>query len=195
MDKREMISFFDELAPSWDAGMKRSDEIIEQILDYAGVTADKSVLDIACGTGVLFPDYLKRQVKSVTGIDISPKMIACAEAKFDDPRITLIRGDAENAELDEAFDCCIVYNALPHFIKPEKLIKSAANALKTGGRLTIAHGMSREKLNRHHGGLSEKIATKLMSAEELSAIFEPSFKADICVSNDKLYVVSGTKRI
>lgn len=31
------------------------------------------LLDVACGTGVLFPDYLARGA-SVTGIDISPEM-------------------------------------------------------------------------------------------------------------------------
>ena len=31
----------------------------------------KTAMDLACGTGVLFPDYLKRGVESVTGIRIA----------------------------------------------------------------------------------------------------------------------------
>lgn len=75
IDKNEVIEFFDRCAPCWNADMVRSDEIIDKILDNAGVKAGSRVLDVACGTGVLIPDYLKREVASVTGVDISPEMI------------------------------------------------------------------------------------------------------------------------
>ena len=48
------------------------------ILDNGGIKEDIHVLDVACGTGVLFPDYLKRKVASVTGVDISQKMAKIA---------------------------------------------------------------------------------------------------------------------
>ena len=72
IDKNEVIEFFDRCAPYWNEDMVRSDEIIDKILDNAGVKAGSRVLDVACGTGVLIPDYLKREVASVTGVDISP---------------------------------------------------------------------------------------------------------------------------
>ena len=74
IETKEVIEFFDRLAPDWDAEMIRSDEIIGTILCNAEVTAGKDILDVACGTGVLIPDYLARDVGSVTGIDISPNM-------------------------------------------------------------------------------------------------------------------------
>ena len=64
MDKQSVIRFFDRLAPEWDAEMVRSDEIIGVILDNANVTEGKHVLDVACGTGVLIPDYRKRRAAS-----------------------------------------------------------------------------------------------------------------------------------
>ena len=57
MNKQDVIEFFDRLAPGWDAGLIRSDSVIAEILDNAGVKAGVDVLDVACGTGVLFPDY------------------------------------------------------------------------------------------------------------------------------------------
>ena len=62
MNKTDVKTFFDRLAPSWDAEMIRNDRVIQTILDNAGVTEGSSVLDVATGTGVLIPDYLRRNV-------------------------------------------------------------------------------------------------------------------------------------
>ena len=70
----DVIEFFDRLAPGWDADMVRREDVIAKILDNAEVSAGKSVLDVACGTGVLIPDYLARGVSGVTAIDIAPSM-------------------------------------------------------------------------------------------------------------------------
>ena len=37
IDKKEVIEFFDKCAPGWDACMIRNDDIIQMILDNAGV--------------------------------------------------------------------------------------------------------------------------------------------------------------
>ena len=77
IDKKEVIEFFDKCAPGWDACMIRNDDIIQMILDNAGVKKDSRVLDVACGTGVLIPDYLSRDVSAVTAIDISSEIHLC----------------------------------------------------------------------------------------------------------------------
>ena len=82
MDKKDIISFFDRCAPWWDADMIRNEELIAAILNNGGIRAGVHVLDVACGTGVLFPYYLQRGVASVTGIDISPEMAKIAEAYY-----------------------------------------------------------------------------------------------------------------
>ena len=74
MDKKDVIAFFDRCAPTWDADMIKSDEIIGKILDNAEVDAGMDILDVACGTGVMFDYYLQRGVASITGIDIAPEM-------------------------------------------------------------------------------------------------------------------------
>ena len=55
MQKKDVIAFFDRCAANWDAEMIKNDEIIEKILDNAEVAEGMDILDVACGTGVMFP--------------------------------------------------------------------------------------------------------------------------------------------
>lgn len=195
ISKKDVIEFFDERAGNWDAELIRHDDVVNIILDNGGVTEGVSVLDVACGTGVLFPDYIKRKVASVTGIDISPEMAWLASEKFPEENIRVICGDVEEAEFSEKFDVVMVYNAFPHFPEPARLIKTLAGLLHEGGRLSIAHGMSRKMIDSHHNSVSaHKVTNGLMHEDELKALFEPYFNVDVVISDDKMYQVSGVKK-
>ena len=193
IETKEVIEFFDRLAPQWDADMVRNDAIINTILDNAAVTEGKDVLDVACGTGVLIPYYLKRKIASVTGIDIPSKMAEIARAKFPQPEVTILCGDVEAAEFEKPFDCIVVYNAFPHFPDPERLITRLSELLKPDGTLTVAHGMSREKIDAHHHGVASHVSNGLMPAESLAAIFEMYLNVTTTISNDQMYQVVGAK--
>lgn len=193
MQKKDVIEFFDMCAPEWDADMIRNDEIINQILDNATVCEGKDVLDVACGTGVLIPDYLERNVKSVTAIDISPEMIKIAEGKFTQQNVQFLCEDVEKAVFHSKFDCIVVYNAFPHFPNPKNLIKVLASHLKEGGMLTVAHGMSRAQIDHHHSGKASKVSVGLMSEDELAAIFEEHLEVLVKISDDKMYQVVGRR--
>ena len=195
MNKQDVIDFFDRMAPQWDADMIKNDTVIGKILDNAEVEAGQDILDVACGTGVMFPYYLTRGAASVTGIDISPEMVKIAKNKFaEEPRVQVICGDVEEASFDKKFDRIVVYNAFPHFSKPKRLIKILAGLLKEGGRLTIAHGQSREAIDGHHQGSASKVSNGLMTADSLKKLFDPHFDVEIMISNSQMYQVSGVKR-
>ena len=195
MQKRDVIAFFDRCAPTWDAEMIKNDSIIEKILDNGEVGEGMDVLDVACGTGVMFPYYLQRGVTSVTGIDISPEMAKIAAGKYqEEPKIQVICGDVEDTEFDRKFDVIVVYNAFPHFPDPRRLIKTLAELLKEDGRLTIAHGASREAIDNHHNGPASKVSNGLMAADSLKKLFDPHFDVEVMISNRRMYQVSGVKR-
>ena len=195
MNKQDVIEFFDRCAPTWDADMIKNDVIIGKILDNAEVGPDMDVLDVACGTGVMFDYYLERNVASVIGIDISPEMAKIADAKYaDNDKVQVICGDVEEQNFGKKFDRIVVYNAFPHFPKPKRLIKILAGLLKDGGRLTIAHGMSREAIDGHHKGSASKVSNGLMAADSLKKLFDPYFDVEIMISNSRMYQVSGVKR-
>ena len=195
MEKKDIIEFFDRCAPTWDAGMIKSDVIIGRILDNAEVGAGMDVLDVASGTGVMFDYYLQRDVASVTGIDIAPEMAKIAAGKYAfQPKVQVICGDVEEYAFDRKFDRIVVYNAFPHFPYPKRLIKILAGLLKENGRLTVAHGMSRAAIDGHHSGAASKVSNGLMSAENLKRIFDAHFTVEVVISNDHMYQVSGVKR-
>ena len=195
MQKQDVIAFFDRCAPTWDAELIRNDAVIEMILDNAEIEAGMDVLDVACGTGVLFPYYLRRGVASVTGIDISPEMARIAGEKFaGEDRIRVLCGDVEEAAFDRKFDRIVVYNAFPHFPDPRNLIKVLAGLLKEEGRLTVAHGASREAIDGHHQGSASRVSNGLMTADSLKKLFDPHFEVEVMISNRRMYQVSGVKR-
>ena len=191
MDKQKIADFFDEYAPGWDDDMVRNEEIISLILDHGGIKEGVHVLDVACGTGVLFPDYFSRKVASVTGIDISPNMAKIAAAKF--PQATVICGDVENTIFEQQFDCVMVYNAFPHFPSPENLIRVLAGLVRPGGKLSVAHGMSRATLTNHHSGRASSVSIDLIHENELATIFSRWFDVDVVISNDNMYQVAGIR--
>ena len=195
MEKKDIIEFFDRCAPSWDADMIKNDDIIGRILDNAEVGPGMAVLDVACGTGVMFDYYLERGVASVTGIDISPQMAKIAAEKYAaEDKVQVICGDVEEYAFDRKFNRIVVYNAFPHFPYPKRLIKILAGLLKDDGRLTVAHGMSREAIDNHHSGSASKVSNGLMSAESLKRIFDAHFDVEVVISNCHMYQVSGARR-
>lgn len=194
VDKGDVITYFNGAASSWDAGQIRDEQKIAEILDYAGIREGVSVLDVACGTGVLIPDYLARNVRKITAVDISDEMIRIASDKFQESNVEFFCADIEELALPDLYDTCMIYNAFPHFSNPATLIACLADKLVQGGRLTIAHSMSRAQLNSHHSGSARKVSNGLMSEDELAKLFEGFFEVDVKISDNRMYVVSGTKR-
>ena len=184
-DKKAVAAYFNTLAENWDRDNAPGAGEAGRILELADIRAGGQILDVACGTGAMFPYYLERGVKSVTGVDISGGMIAQAEKKFEKPNVHLIQADIQACRFDEPFDRCIVFNALAHFQDYAQLMRRLAGFVKPGGRLLVAHGLSREQVNAR-----EKDAC-LPEPEELAALMKPWFVVD--VKQDAPYAVSGVR--
>ena len=195
MIQSEVIQFFDHAAPTWDAEMVFSPHIVEKILDAACITSGKTVLDVACGTGILIPRYLERQVSSITAIDISPEMARLCAEKFPNPAVQVLCADAETYPFSQTFDCVMVYNAFPHFPDPERLIRRLSALVKSGGTLTIAHGMPRREIDRRHEGPARHVSRSLLSLEELHALMARDLTVTTAISDEAMYQVTGFRSI
>lgn len=195
MDKNSVRDFFNACAPGWDAGMVRNERIIATILDGARVCAGKTVLDVACGTGVLFPDYLARGTAYVTAIDLSPAMAEIARSKAAGQPVTVLCGDVERYDFGRTFDCVVVYNAFPHFPDSRRAVAALERLVAPCGTLTIAHGMSRARLAQHHSGSASAVSVALPEIDDLAAMLSPEFSVSVRISNDEMYQLTAVKKL
>ncbi len=191
MNKQDIISFFDNLAGTWDKNQVVNHEIMNTIVENSGVSAGKSVLDVACGTGVMFPYYLDRGAV-VTGIDISSEMVKLAREKF--PDLSVLCGDVECYPFKEKFDAVVIHNAFPHFENPERLIENLTPLVKQGGTFSVAHSLSREALHKHHSECASSVSIPLLDENELANLLAKDFSLIVKISNNQMYQVTGIKR-
>lgn len=223
MSQEKIIDFFNKCAPYWDEWAIRKEDILVKLLDNANITAGIDVLDIACGTGFLFSDYIKRNVHSVTAIDLSPEMVRIAREKnkklHDNKQqtspfeghsyvktaedmpckpplcpIKIICGDAQTYQFNQQFDVAMIFNAFPHFMEPEKIIIATAKNLKYGGRIAISHDMGRQELDHHHTKKASEISIPLLHQDDLVKLMSPYFNIDIVIANSNMFQVSGKKK-
>lgn len=194
LNRSEIISYFDSKAEIWDTYTKVCPQKLETILMLGDIREGIEVLDVACGTGVLFPWYLQKKVKRIVGVDVSSKMIEQARKNHQDSCIELYNQDIQQCVFSKPFDRVMVFNALPHFPCAKQLVSCLFHVTSKGGRLTIAHDMGIRHLNQVHHKRAKPVSLELISAEELSSFLSPYFTVDVCLSEDELYVVSGIRK-
>ena len=195
MDKTKIRGFFDRLAPEWDQNLVIYEDKMERILDAAHVEAGCSVLDVACGTGVMIDYYLARDASEVTGIDISPAMLQICETKYaDETRVSLICGDAESVDLGRQYDCVMVFNAFPHFPDPQGVIAHLSKYVASGGTITVAHDMGRKQLDSHHSGTASAVSHGMMHEDDVAALFDERFDIIVKTSTVDLFIVTAQRK-
>jgi demethylmenaquinone methyltransferase/2-methoxy-6-polyprenyl-1,4-benzoquinol methylase len=94
-----------------------------------------STLDVACGTGDMCVELLKRSC-TVTGVDLSEEMLAIARQKA--PIVTFMIADAEHLPFpDASFDAVTCAFGVRNFIHLEQGLGEMLRVLKPGGRMVI----------------------------------------------------------
>lgn len=188
----DVKTFFDQFAEHWDDDyVPAAPERIAAAV-FACASGGR-ILDVACGTGAMFPELLSLGAQDITGVDISPEMAKRAAAKFaSDSRIRVLCGDVTAMDLN-GFDSALIYNAYPHFLRKELLIDAMARALKPGGRLTVAHGAGRELINDHHSNVPASVKSVLLPALEEAEVWKGLFEIDTLVDTPFLYIISGIR--
>jgi SAM-dependent methyltransferase len=135
--RRPVAANFDRLAPEWDA--LRVDErrlgAIGAALAAVG-SAPVRALDLGTGSGAIARKLSERWPDAeVTGVDVSPQMIAEAQRLSSSPQQTFTVADAARLPFaDGTFDLVTLNNMIPFF---DELARITA----PGGALAIAYGL------------------------------------------------------
>lgn len=111
----------------------------EPVLDAADVATGNSVLDVACGTGVVAREALGRvgPTGSVTGLDIGRGMLAVAQSI--EPGLTWIEGDAGQLPFDDdEFDAVVSQFGLMFFPDRVQAICEMLRCARPGARVSVA---------------------------------------------------------
>ena len=134
-------------------------QAVEKQID---LLSDKEILDFGGGTGLLTLP-LAKQVKSVTLVDISEKMLEQARLKAeqqDIKNIQFLEQDLLKNPLKQEFDCIVVSRVLHHMPDLDAALSLFHQHLKEDGRLLIADFTKAEA--NHHGFELPALENKLI---------------------------------
>ncbi len=186
-----LADYFDSRAARWDEHYVPGLPVRQAVAFLSGAGPGMRVLDIGCGTGVMFPELLATGLAELVGVDVSPAMAALAAHKFaGEPRLRVFCGDILTFQ-SGAFDAAVLYDAYPHFPDKAALIRSVRALLVPGGRFTVAHGAGRSRINACHGRVPASVKTELRPAREEAALWAPLFHVDAVVDAPHFYLISG----
>src|SRR5688572_28808215 len=118
----------------------RDEAALTLTIEFSGVGATDTVLDVACGPGILACAFA-RVAKHVTGIDITPAMLDKARALQQERRlinVTWNQGDvAPLPYADGAFTLVTSRFAFHHFLEPGTVLAEMKRVCAPGGTVLL----------------------------------------------------------
>jgi len=117
-----------------------SEETMKLLMRMTGVNSQDTVLDVACGPGLL-ACALAPYTKEVTGIDLVPAMIEKAKITQKEKNLANIVwkiGDISPLPfVDSSFSVVVCRYAFHHFLKPEAVLKEMVRVAKPQGKVAV----------------------------------------------------------
>lgn len=118
----------------------RDEAALALVIEFAGAGADDTVLDVACGPGILACAFA-RVVRHVAGIDITPAMLDRARALAHErglASLTWRHGDVLPLPFaGSTFSIVVSRLAFHHFLDPGAVLKEMTRVCAHGGRVVV----------------------------------------------------------
>lgn len=128
-------------------------ERVTPMMDLAKPTMWDSVLDVACGWGLVSLAFAPH-ARSVTGVDLTPEMLELAKKVATQKGVSNVEfqiGDVENLKFDPgSFDIVTCRAALDHFSGPEKALREMKRVLSPSGRIVLYEFVAPADLEKAH---------------------------------------------
>jgi ubiquinone/menaquinone biosynthesis C-methylase UbiE len=139
--ERILDQFTRQAAPFSAAAAIRNEEALQRIVRMAGAGPDDSVLDVACGPGLLACAFAP-VVRHVTGVDVTPAMLDQACALQEAKGIRNITWDLAEAPplpyADGQFSIVTCRFSFHHMLDPLAVLKEMRRVCARGGRVAVA---------------------------------------------------------
>ena len=169
--------FTRQAVPFASAAEIRNEEWLTRIVDMAQAGPTDTVLDVACGPGLLACAFA-RVTKHVTGIDATPKMLE--QAKNLQRQMGLENLTWHEAEVpplpypDAHFTIVSTRFAFHHFLEPLAVLKEMRRVCRGGGRIVVVDSApARDKADAFNRmeRLRDPSHVRALPAEELLELF------------------------
>lgn len=139
--KRKVARHYDRLAPIYNALYGHEQSLkIKRSLGALEIEPSDVVLDVGCGTGLLFR-YIARSVKMVVGVDISLASLRVARGCARDyglNNVFLVRADADFLPFrSNVFDKVFAITLLQNMPNPSLTLNEIARVAKDGSEMVI----------------------------------------------------------
>jgi SAM-dependent methyltransferase len=134
ISKAEVLTTYNKLYES-QGRLRDSDALYRWTLKLLKVKSGKSLLDVACGEGVLIRLAQESGLKSI-GIDIAIQAARIAQQQTSDNIVAVGEGETLPFE-NGSFDYVTNLGSLEHFFDPKKGVREMHRVLKPGGRAVI----------------------------------------------------------
>jgi ubiquinone/menaquinone biosynthesis C-methylase UbiE len=176
---REQIldQFTRQAVPFSSAPAIRNQEALNRIVELAGAGPEDTVLDVACGPGLLVCTFA-RVVRHATGIDLTPAMLEQArelQRQQGLQNITWRLGDVLPLPYEDGeFSIVSARFAFHHFLDPLAVLKEMRRVCRTGGRIVVADSApARGKADAFNAmeRLRDPSHVRAMPVEELREMF------------------------
>jgi SAM-dependent methyltransferase len=139
--KKAILDQFTRQAVPFQKKLEPADVAVLQLyLDATGVTSQDTVLDVACGPGVVACAFAA-VARHVTGIDLTPAMIEQAQKLQEKKGLTNITwqvGDVLPLPFaDAAFSLVITRYSFHHFLDPQAVLQEMVRVYAPGGTVMV----------------------------------------------------------
>jgi SAM-dependent methyltransferase len=188
--------FTRQAAPFANSAAMRDEDALRLLVDFSGAGADGTVLDVACGPGLVVAAFAKA-CRRTTGIDLTPAMIDKAREHAAALGLTNVDWRVGNVLplpfADRSFSVVVSRFAFHHFPDPLAVLREMVRVCARPGRIVVADMAASDDPKRAAAlntmeRLRDPSHTRALSLGELRSLFA---QAELPAPRETYYDVRG----